>query len=106
MQTRSSRPWHRFSSSCQLSQTIADIVGKLGLSLSQSEVNQLAQGITAGGQAAMALALALADLIADANYQLTPPLVASLMDAVNQSANQNLPISHLVRVKLLQVRKP
>jgi hypothetical protein len=107
MQKQFPKPLPRFSSMCNIPQTIGDIAGNLGLSLSQSELNQLVQAIGAGGQAGMAVALSIAESIAAANYQLTPKLVTTLMGTLNQGSHRNLQISHLLRLKLthLEVRK-
>lgn len=88
---------------CNTRQTIADVAQNLGVDLSPSDLNQLAQAIAAGGQAAMALALSIAGSIADANYRLSPQLVNTLMSTLNQGDNPSLSISHLLRWKLIRL---
>jgi len=104
MQQHFLKPRPRFSPACNVRQTITDIAGKLGVDISQGELDQLVGGMLAGGQAAMALALSLAESIADANYQLTPQLLTTLMGQLNQGANRTLHISHLLRLKLTYVQ--
>ena len=88
---------------CNPSHTITDIGQKLGLNLSQGEVNQLAQAIAAGGQRGMAVALSIADSIAEANYQLTPQLVTGLMNTLNQGSHQGLQFSLLAKARLSKI---
>ncbi len=104
MQQRRLQPRPRFASPCNVRETVGDIAGRLGVSLSQGDLNQLVHAIGAGGEAGMALALSIAESIAAANYQLTPQLVTSLTDTLNQGANRNLQISHIIHLRLIHAR--
>ncbi|HYM04028.1 MAG TPA: hypothetical protein VET85_13835 [Stellaceae bacterium] len=91
---------------CDQAQTIVDIGQKLGVSLSQDEINQLVQAIAAGGPRGMAVALSIADSIAAANYQLTPQLVTQLTNRLNKGNDQSLNLSYLLKAKLRSIRIP
>ena len=94
----------RFNKLCNARQTIADIAEQVGIALSQAEVDQLAQAITAGGQAGMAVALTIASTIAGANYSLTPAVVSTLTNTLNQGSNRNLLFSQILWPKLALAR--
>ena len=83
---------------------VSDLASRLGLGLSQDEVNQLVNGILAGGEAGMAIALTIASLIADANYQYSPQLVNNITQTLNQPAYFGLPVSQIIRMKIIQRR--
>jgi hypothetical protein len=83
---------------------ISDLTNLLALDISQDEVQQLVGAISAGGEHAMALALSLASALADADYRYSPQLADTLTRTLDRPEFVRLPVSHLIRMKLVRWR--
>jgi hypothetical protein len=67
-------------------------------------VAQLVSAIGAGGDAGMALALSIADAIANADYELSSQFMNTVTMTLNRPANRGLLLTHVIRLHLGKLR--